>query len=319
MKRAGFVLGAICLIAVIAYLAISKNLAEGRAARLDRALMDAEARMMKLESEIESARHQLADLASAQQASRQSKVTEGGGKPPGAMTQASSGGAAQTTDPASPPAGQTAAAATEPAVTPSSWTRYAALAGGGATNMVKIEGTSTIHDWRVVGYLVGGSAEFGDPFPPAPGSETKSSVLRAKVNAFIPVRSMKSLTADGRPYSDAMDEIMYEKLKAEEHKRITFTLSSLALKESPRGGSTSWSYEAKGMLGVAGATNAITMPVNLSPMDEARIQITGSTKVKMTDFEITPPEPKVPGGAVIKTGDEVTLSFVWGISRRSGQ
>jgi hypothetical protein len=34
----------------------------------------------------------------------------------------------------------------------------------------------------------------------------------------------------------------------------------------------------------------------------------------MTDFKITPPSPSF-GGVSIKTGDEVTLSFVWWVNR----
>jgi hypothetical protein len=65
---------------------------------------------------------------------------------------------------------------------------------------------------------------------------------------------------------------------------------------------------------VAGVTNIITMPVAVLPDAAGRIQFAGSVKVKMTDFKITPPSPSL-GGVSIKTGDEVTLRFVWWVNR----
>ena len=58
--------------------------------------------------------------------------------------------------------------------------------------------------------------------------------MDAKVSVFIPVRSLKSVEKNGQPYSDPMDEIMYGKLLEPTNKRITYTLTSLTLKEPPR-------------------------------------------------------------------------------------
>jgi len=136
----------------------------------------------------------------------------------------------------------------------------------------------------------------------------------AKVNVFIPVRSLKSVEKDGSPYSDAMDEIMYGKLLDLTNKRITYTLTSLTLKQQPRQMADPVLYEATGNLCVAGVTNVITMPVAVLPDASGRIQFAGSVKVKMTDFKITPPSPSL-GGVSIKTGDEVTLRFIWWVKR----
>jgi hypothetical protein len=37
--------------------------------------------------------------------------------------------------------------------------------------------------------------------------------VEAKAEAFVPVRSLKSVEKDGKAYSDRMDEVMYEHLK----------------------------------------------------------------------------------------------------------
>ena len=192
--------------------------------------------------------------------------------------------------------------------------RYAAFSRPGLTNLVRIEGTSTVHDWQVEGRLIGGSAELGTGLPPHSGAQALPGTVDAKVNVFIPVRSLKSVEKDGSPYSDAMDEIMYGKLRDQANKRITYTLTSLTLKEQPHEMTDPYQYEATGKLAVAGVTNVIIMPVAVLPDPAGRIQFAGSVKVKMTDFKITPPSPSF-GGVSIKTGDEVTLSFVWWVNR----
>ena len=282
MKRALSIIGVIGVTVLITYLAITRHLSQARAARLDRALMDAEARVIQLEADIEAAKQRPAGL------------TQGTGVP----TTASGSTIA-------PPA---AAVAAGPLV------RYVAISKPGLTNLVRIEGTSTVHDWQVESHLIGGSAELGTGLPTQPGAQSLPGIVDAKVNAFIPVRSLKSVEKNGSPYSDPMDGIMYGKLLDQTNKRITYTLTSLTLKEQPRQTADPVLYEATGNLCVAGVTNVITMPVTVLPDAAGRIQFAGSVKVKMTDFKISPPSPSL-GGVSIKTGDEVTLVFVWWVNR----
>jgi hypothetical protein len=180
--------------------------------------------------------------------------------------------------------------------------------------MVRIEGTSDIHDWQVEGRLIGGSVELGMGLPTQPGARALPDTVDAKVSVFIPVRSLKSVEKDGRPYSDAMDEIMYGKLRDQANKRITYTLTSLTLKEQPHETTQAFLYEATGNLAVAGVTNVITMPVTVSPDPAGRIQFAGSVKLRMTDFKVTPPSPSL-GSVHITTGNEVTIRFVWWVNR----
>ena len=282
MKRALSTTGVIGVTALITFLAITRHMSQARAARLDQALMNAEARVIQLEAEMETAKQRLAELTQAREA----------------MGPAGSSATA-------PPA---AAAGAAPLI------RYAAFSKPGLTNLVRIEGTSTVHDWQVEGHLIGGSAELGTGLPTGPGAQARPGTVDAKVSAFIPVRSLKSVEKDGSPYSDPMDEIMYGKLLAQANQRITYTLTSLTLKEQPREMTGPYQYEATGNLCVAGVTNVITMPVAVLPDAAGRIQFAGSVKVKMTDFKISPPSPSF-GGVSIKTGDEVTLRFVWWVNR----
>ena len=82
--------------------------------------------------------------------------------------------------------------------------RYAAFSRPGLTNLVRIEGTSTIHNGQVEGHLIGGRAELGEGFPTRPGVKALPGVVYAKVSVFLPVRSLKRVEKSGRACSDAM-------------------------------------------------------------------------------------------------------------------
>ena len=196
------------------------------------------------------------------------------------------------------------------AATPAGQRRFVATMGAGVTNLVRIEGTSSVHPWQVEGHLIGGWAEFGPGFPTQSADAAPGAALAVRASVFIPVSSLKSVEADGSPYSDAMDGIMYEKMRAEEFRRITFTLTSLSAAAQPTGTNGAVVYEAKGELGLAGQTNAITMSVSATTAADGKLQFVGTTRVKMTDFKISPPSPSL-GPVSIKTGDEVTLKFIW--------
>ena len=191
-------------------------------------------------------------------------------------------------------------------------TRFYARSG----SKMRIEGTSNIHDWQVESPIIGGFIEVGPGFPVEPGQAATPGKVQAKAEPFVTVRSLKSVEKDGKPYSDKMDEIMYEKLGAPKVQKITYYLTELELKEAAKSKDAPYVFEAKGELVVAGATNAITMPVNVVPLGEKKLKITGSTTVKMSDFKIEPPAPKIALG-LIKTGDPVKISFDWNVMERA--
>jgi hypothetical protein len=277
------------LLAILTFLAVTKHLAEQRAGRLDKEFLQAQARILELEADLQTAKDEMARLAKA---------------PAGALPASSAGdkgGTAQLSQVSGSPAATSTSATLSGVLV-----KYAAAAGSGRTNLVRIEGTSSMHNWQVETQLIGGMAEF----PAGLASQTADGPIEAHASAFIPVRSLKSKKSDGSLYSDAMDEIMYGKLLAEEHKRISFTLQSLKLKQRNAAGALE--CEATGLLGVAGQTNTVTMPVTISPEADGRLQLTGSLTTKMTDFKITPPAPKGAGG-IIQTGDQVTLKFSWSV------
>jgi hypothetical protein len=191
-----------------------------------------------------------------------------------------------------------------PPVTSTARTRFDAMGG----SKVRIEGTSNIHDWQCQSSLIGGFIEVGANFPTEPGQAVTPGKADAQVQAFIPVRGLKSVEKDGKPYSDKMDDIMYEKLKVTESPRILYFLDQLTLKEAPKANGTPYLFEATGKLVIAGVTNTVSMPVSVLPLEQKRLKLSGSVSVKMTSFGIEPPSPTF---LPIKTGDEVKLLFDW--------
>lgn len=183
---------------------------------------------------------------------------------------------------------------------------------------VRIEGTSSMHNWQVESSLIGGSLEAGDNFPTEPGAQVKAGKVEAKAETFVTARSLKSLKADGTPYSDPMDKIMHEKLKAEEQPKLVFKLKELTLKEAAAAKDAPYKLEATGDLLVGGQTKTVTMPVQVLPLGDGKLKISGTVGVKMTDFKIEPPAPALAGG-LITTGDDVKIIFDWNVAQKGAK
>ncbi len=181
------------------------------------------------------------------------------------------------------------------------------------TLKMRIEGTSTIHDWQVESSIIGGYLEVGPEFPIEPGQAATPGKVEARGEARIPIRSLFSIEKDGRKYSDRMDEVMYEHMRAQQNPWIVYRITELVLKEAAKSKDAPYVFDAKGTLAVAGVTNTISMPVNITPLGDKKLKITGTTSLKMTDFKVEPPNPL---GLGIKTGDDVKLIFDWMVAQK---
>lgn len=192
-------------------------------------------------------------------------------------------------------------------------TRFAARSG----SKMRIDGTANmIHTkWSVQSTLVGGYIEAGPGFPTEPGQAEKPGKVEAKVESFVPVRSLKSIENDGSHYSDHMDDIMYEKIKAQAHPRITYRMTELVLKEPAKSKDAPYIFDSKGELQVAGVTNAVSMPVEVYLLGDKKMKVTGSTTLKMSSFKVEAPTVNLVLGE-LKTGDDVKISFEWTLLER---
>lgn len=185
--------------------------------------------------------------------------------------------------------------------------RYQGVPGGSS---VKIDGTSTVHDWTVESKLIGGFMEVDGMFPSDLSVATVPELPETpKVLVQIPVSSLKS----GK---STMDSVMHKAMKRSEHRVITYSLDTMVPSTQTRKAGDPLRYDTKGHLTVAGVKKPVSMPVHMKGHGDAGLLITGKTKIKMTDFGIKPPAPKIALG-LIKTGDEVDITFKWVTRQRT--
>lgn len=184
------------------------------------------------------------------------------------------------------------------------WVKLASKPG----SKVRMEGTSSIHDWYAESAIIRGSFEVEPEFLTDKSLKSVKSLSTKEVNPkaeiAIPVRSLKSSSGQ------KMDEIMQEAMNAKEHKDIVFKLKEMVLKGEPDAAGNA-RFETVGDLTVAGKTQPCKLEVGLQRLEGERFKFSGETKLKMTDFGITPPSPNIPGMSRITTGDEVTVKFEW--------
>jgi polyisoprenoid-binding protein YceI len=176
--------------------------------------------------------------------------------------------------------------------------RYEAQQAG---SKLRIEGTSTLHDWTVDSPAIGGFMEADSGFPESALKD--SNAAKPNVQVFIAVDTLKS-------FDEVMDEVMQDHLDMAKYPRIEYHLVELK-PTSAAGAAGPLKFDAVGALTVSGTTQTNTMPVTIERIDKTKLRITGSTKLKMTDFGVEPPAPRILGMPVIKTGDDIKVSFEW--------
>jgi polyisoprenoid-binding protein YceI len=176
--------------------------------------------------------------------------------------------------------------------------RYVPVPDG---SKVKMEGTSTIHDWTVNSPTIDGLMEADKDFPESALKDPAAA--KPNVQVSIPVSTLKS-------YADSMDAVMQDHMNMERYPRIEYRLVELKPK-SAVGATGPLQFDAVGALTVAGTTQTITMPVTIERIDKATLKIVGTTPLKMTDFDIKPPAPRILGMPTIKTGDDIKLTVEW--------
>lgn len=161
-------------------------------------------------------------------------------------------------------------------------------------SLVRVEGTSTLHDWKMEGSTIQG--QIAAPAPDQWNGEAKAVVT-------IPVTSIKSDKAK-------MDRLMADALKAKAHPEIRFEL--LDATPAPAGGE-SYVMKTRGKLTIAGVTREIDLDVRVEPAQGGRYALSGQVPIKMTAFGIKPPTAML---NTIKTADDVTVTFRWVVQKQ---
>jgi hypothetical protein len=141
-------------------------------------------------------------------------------------------------------------------------------------SQMSIRGTSTLHDWESVVEEFEGKAEY-------------DRISFSAIDVKAKVKSIKS----GKM---VMDKKTYEAMKEEDFPYIFLNADRLPVEMGYATGLASFT--------IAGVTRDV--PVKLLISGNTAPQVVGEIKLKMTDFDITPP---VAVFGTIKTGDEITV------------
>lgn len=154
---------------------------------------------------------------------------------------------------------------------------------------VTVKGTSTLHDWDMKSAKGQTKATFG-----LTGDQVSS------ITALSFTVAAESLKSD----KNGLDKNAYKALDTDKHKQITFTMTSGTVTAA---GGNKFKVSATGNLNIAGTSKRVTLTADgqYNPSDKS-ITVNGSTKFKMTDYQVKPPVLMM---GTIKTGDDITIEY----------
>lgn len=152
-----------------------------------------------------------------------------------------------------------------------------------------VSGTSTLHDWTMKSAKADCTAQF-DLTPAGAISGLNS------LNFSTPVNGLKS-------EHSGMDKNAYKALKSDKTTSISFVMTSATITPAAAGGST---VKCTGKLTIAGTTKDEELVTVCKPNADNSITVTGSRKISMQEFSITPPTFMM---GTIKTGNDIVISF----------
>jgi polyisoprenoid-binding protein YceI len=150
---------------------------------------------------------------------------------------------------------------------------------------VTISGTSTLHDWESVATGVEWS-----------GSMTvEGGAVKDIKDAVITIAVEKIKSDKG----STMDEKTWEAFQYDKNPSIIFKLGKLTADGTNR-------FKGAGTLTMAGATKNIQLNVEAKVNANGTVRFTGSQKINMKDYGMTPPKAVM---GTIKVGPAVTVVF----------
>lgn len=160
------------------------------------------------------------------------------------------------------------------------------------SSLVEIKGTATLyHHWSSKTTQASAQADM----------VLKDGKLE-KINSVrfeIPVKSIKSTNN-----TDIMDQRTYEALKAEQFPKIVFVLKTVKKFKQSKNKHT---VIAEGELTIAGKTQKIKLNIDAKVLEKNSLEITGTHKLKMTDYGVKPPSFI---SETLSVGDMVNIDFM---------
>ena len=176
-------------------------------------------------------------------------------------------------------------------------------------SLLKISGTSSVHDWEVKTLLIGGRMVWDSSFPLDPSkAELPKLTTTPKVSVIVPVRNIES----GK---QRMNEVMHGAMNAQKHKFARYNLKEIKVIHKKRKAGDPIVFNTKGTLNINGKSAPVSMQISIAKRKGDKLKVSGKTKLRMSQFGITPPAPKIALG-LITTGDEVSVEFEWFVAQK---
>lgn len=155
------------------------------------------------------------------------------------------------------------------------------------TSSFVVKGTSSMHDWEMISQSCVGKLRY---------SNGTGSIDLESINIKVEVTTLKS----GKK---VMDKKCYNALKYEDHPVITYTLK--AIKSIDKKNSSMHRATLSGTLNIAGVKKQVDIEVIIF-LDGEKLNIEGSTPLKMSDFNVEPPTALL---GTLKTGNDIIIFF----------
>lgn len=152
-----------------------------------------------------------------------------------------------------------------------------------------VSGTSNVHDWEMTTTSPNSFAEFKML------SDGKPETLQS-LSFKLKKSSLKS-------DKSGLDKRALEALRASKNPEISFqSLNPAQVKLNGE----KMLIKTRGNLSIAGVTKVVDVIAECTNGNGSTLVCKGETKLKMTDFDVTPPTMML---GTLKTGDEVTISY----------
>lgn len=135
---------------------------------------------------------------------------------------------------------------------------------------LQVLGTSSLHDWEVVAKEQSGSITFKD----------MEAAEIEKISFEVIAESLKS----GK---SGMDKNIYKALNTNAHKKISYQLVTVKGVEAK--GNGKFNVKTEGDLTISGTKKRVPLDFTLE-ISGGKVRLTGEKKLKMTDFNVTPPK-----------------------------
>ncbi|RZL47777.1 MAG: YceI family protein [Pedobacter sp.] len=157
------------------------------------------------------------------------------------------------------------------------------------SNVVKVLGSSNVHDWTMVAKDVEGTGVFKF-------NNSNDLVDLLSLKFTVVAKSLKS-------EKTSMDERTYKSLKADQFPKISYNLNVATVTTLQP---NKYAIQATGTLTIAGKTQNISMKVMATVNADRTISIHGSEKLKLTDYGIEPPSFML---GAMKVGNDLVIQF----------